>query len=145
MLKKLFAPGKNSGMVNLGLLVLRVWIGSTMFLNHGIDKLRHFSDLAPHFPDPFGIGHAASLGLSVFAEFFASLLLIFGLVSRFAALALTINMSVAFFIVLKHSLNGNGELAFMYLMAYVTLLLAGPGRFSMDKALFARGGSTPPK
>jgi hypothetical protein len=30
----------------------------------------------------------------------------------------------------------------MYLMGYVTLLLAGPGRFSVDKALFGRSGGT---
>jgi putative oxidoreductase len=145
MLKKIFAPGNNSVTANLGLLTLRLWIGLTMFLHHGIDKLQHFSDIAPNFPDPFGIGHNASLGLSVFAEFFASLLLIFGLGSRFAALVLTINMSVAFFIAMKGSLNGNGELAFMYLMGYVTLLLAGPGRFSVDKALFGKGGSSQSK
>jgi uncharacterized membrane protein YphA (DoxX/SURF4 family) len=33
----------------------------------------------------------------------------------------------------------------MYLMGYVTLLLAGPGGFSVDKALFGRGGSSPSK
>ena len=87
-------------MASLGLLVLRLGMGLTMFLNHGMDKLKHFGELAPGFPDPLGVGHNVSLGLSVFAEFFASLLLVFGLVSRFAALVLVINMSVAFFIVM---------------------------------------------
>jgi len=138
MLKQLFAPGKNSGTASLGLLVLRLWIGLTMFLNHGLDKLKHFGDLAPNFPDPLGVGHSVSLGLSVFAEFFASLFLIFGFVTRFAALVLVINMSVAFFIVMKHSLDGNGELAFMYLMGYVVLLLAGPGGASLDRLVFGK-------
>jgi uncharacterized membrane protein YphA (DoxX/SURF4 family) len=31
-----------------------------------------------------------------------------------------------------------GELAFTYLMGYVTLFLAGPGRFSVDKILFGK-------
>ena len=129
-------------MASFGLLLLRLWIGLTMFLNHGTDKLKHFSDLAPNFPDPLGVGHSASLSLSVFAEFFASLLLIFGLESRFAALVLVINMSVAFFVVLKHSLNGNGELAFMYLMGYVVLLLAGPGGVSLDRLAFGKSAES---
>lgn len=147
MLKKLFAPGKNSRPASLGLLVLRLWVGLTMLLNHGTDKLKHFSDLAPNFPDPLGIGHPASLALAVFAEFFASLLLIFGLVTRWSALVLAIDMAVAFVGVHKTALSGqgSGELAFMYLMGYVTLLLAGPGSFSVDRVLFGKGGSSQPK
>jgi putative oxidoreductase len=126
---------------------LRVWVGLTMLVNHGLDKLGHFSDLAPGFPDPLGIGHGASLALAVFAEFFASLLLIFGVVTRWSALVLAINMGVAFISVHKGALSGpgSGELAFLYLMSYVVLLLAGPGSFSVDKVLFGRDGSPPSK
>jgi putative oxidoreductase len=147
MLKKLFAPGNNSGAASLGLLVLRLWIGFAMLLNHGVEKLQNFSDTAPHFPDPLGIGHPASLGLAVFAEFFVSLFVIFGLVTRWSALVLAIDMAVAFVAVHKGALSGqgSGELAFLYLMGYVTLLLAGPGRFSVDKVLFGKGGSRPAK
>jgi putative oxidoreductase len=147
MLRKLFAPGNNSGAVNFGLFVLRLWIGFAMLLNHGADKLKHFSDTAPNFPDPLGIGHTASLALAVFAEFFVSLFVIFGLVTRWSALVLAIDMTVAFIGVHKTALTGqgNGELAFLYLMGYVTLLLAGPGSFSVDKALFGKGGPGPSK
>jgi putative oxidoreductase len=143
MIKKIFAPGNNSDAANFGLLVLRLWIGLMMLVHHGVDKLRNFNDTAPNFPDPLGIGHTASLALAVFAEFFVSLLLIFGLVTRWSALVLVIDMIVAFIGVHKGALNGqhSGELAFMYLMGYVTLLLAGPGRFSVDKALFGKGSA----
>ena len=147
MLKKLFAPGNNSGAANLGLLMLRLWIGFSMLLNHGFEKLKTFSDTAPNFPDPLGIGHTASLALAVFAEFFASLLVIFGLVTRWSALVLAIDMGVAFICIHKGALSGqgSGELAFMYLMGYVTLLLAGPGSISVDKALFGKSGTSPIK
>ena len=147
MLKKLFAPGNNSGAANLGLLVLRLWIGFSMLLNHGVEKLQSFSDTAPNFPDPLGIGHPASLALAVFAEFFASLLVILGLVTRWGALVLAIDMAIAFVGVHKGILSGqgSGELAFMYLMGYVTLLLAGPGSFSLDKVLFGKRGTNQSK
>jgi putative oxidoreductase len=72
---------------------------------------------------------------------------IFGLVTRWSALVLAIDMGVAFIGIHKGALSGqgSGELAFMYLMGYVTLLLAGPGRFSVDKALFGKGGSSQSK
>ncbi len=69
MIKKLFAPGHNSGAANLGLLVLRLWIGFSMLLNHGVEKLNSFSDTAPNFPDPLGIGHTASLALAAGAAY----------------------------------------------------------------------------
>jgi putative oxidoreductase len=147
MLKKIFTPGNNSGAASFGLLILRLWIGFSMLLNHGAEKLKSFSDTAPNFPDPLGIGHTASLALTVFAEFFVSLFVIFGLVTRWSALVLAIDMGVAFIAIHKGALSGqgSGELAFLYLMGYVTLLLAGPGSFSVDKALFGRSGTSQSK
>jgi putative oxidoreductase len=86
-----------------------------MLVNHGVEKLEHFSDTAPNFPDPLGIGHTASLALAVFAEFFVSLFVIFGLVTRWSALVLAIDMGVAFISIHKGALSGqgSGELAFM--------------------------------
>jgi putative oxidoreductase len=145
MIKKIFAPAKNSDSANFALLVLRLWVGFAMLLLHGADKFMNFSAHAQKFPDPLGIGHTASLALSVFAEFFVSMLIILGLVTRWSALVLILNMTVAFFIsVHKAALNGehSGELAFLYLMTYVVLLLAGPGRFSADKILFGKISTT---
>ncbi|MEJ0088973.1 MAG: DoxX family protein [Limisphaerales bacterium] len=147
MIKKIFSPAKNSPSANLALLVLRLWIGLQMLIVHGIDKLSNFNGIAPHFPDPFGIGHTASLGLSVFAEFFVSLLIIMGLFTRLSALLLIINMTVAFIGVHKAALTGehSGELAFLYLMGYVVLFVAGPGRVSADKFLFGKSTAGQPR
>src|SRR5665213_3383005 len=134
MIKKIFAPAYNSASANFALFVLRVWIGLQMFFLHGLDKLMHFSQYQAHFVDPFGLGVTASLALSVFAEFFASLLLIFGLVTRFAAFVLIINMTVAFIVGQHGKLTGGGELPFVYLLIYVVIFLAGPGKISLDKA-----------
>jgi putative oxidoreductase len=140
-MKKLFAPGNDSMLTSFGLLVLRLWVGLTMMLNHGLDKLTHFDKFSQHFISFIGLGPDASLCLSIFAEFFSSALLVLGIFTRFGALALTINMSVAFFMVHKMALSGPmpGELAFIYLAIYVTILFAGPGKFSVDKILFGKG------
>jgi putative oxidoreductase len=140
MIKSIFTPAKNSASANIALLVLRLWIGLEMLLVHGIGKLADFKATAPNFPDPLGIGHMASLALTVFAEVFASALIILGLFTRLGALLLIIEMAVAFLCVHKRMLIGehNGELAFLYLLAYVVLFLAGPGRISADKAFFGK-------
>lgn len=138
MIKTLFAPAKNSPSANFALLILRLWIGVEMMVLHGIDKLMNFTTASPDFPDPLGIGHTASLALAVFAEVFASMLLILGLFTRFAALVLITDMTVAFVYVHKGALSGehSGELAFLYLLTYVVIFLAGPGRVSADKIFF---------
>lgn len=131
---------------DLGLLVLRLWLGLTMLLNHGLMKLQNFDAIAPKFIALFGLSQRLSLGLAVFAEVVCSGLLILGLFTRIAALNLIVTMSVAF--VIAHELRlydvpgdpmkKSGELAFIYLAGYVALFFAGAGRLSVDNALTGR-------
>ena len=147
MFSKLFAPGNDSLPTSLGLLVLRLWLGLTLMLNHGLAKLKGFDSMASGFPDPLNVGHTASLAMVVFAEVVAALLVAAGLLTRFAALVLMISFGVAFFMVHKRALSGahSGEPAFIYLAGFVALFLAGPGRVSVDKKLFGGGRGSAPK
>ena len=136
--KKLFAPGADSFWTSIGLLVLRLLLGVTIFLNHGWGKLTQFGSLSATFPDPLGIGHTPSLVLAIFAEVICGMLLAVGLVTRLAALNLVVMMSVAFFLVHGAILTGpkSGELALIHLAGFSALLFSGGGRFSLDAKLF---------
>lgn len=122
------------------LLMLRIWIGLSMLSLHGWGKLTGFSEKSGKFMSVFGLGPKASMALAVFGEFFCSILLVLGLFTRFAALSGAITMTVAFTLAHKGALKGpgNGELAFIYLAAYLTLFLAGGGRFSCDAKMGGR-------
>jgi len=142
MIKKLFAPENDSTLTSFALLVLRLWLGLAMFFIHGLDKLNNFNKYATMFPDPIGIGVKPGLALVTFAETIGALLLVLGLLTRFGALTLVIDLAVAFIMVHKMAVGmapHSGELAFIYLAGYVALLVAGPGKFSADKALFGKG------
>ena len=141
MIKKICAPGDDSNLTSFSLLVLRLCLGLTMFFVFGLDKLNHFNDFATKFPDPLHIGVKPGLALVTFAETAAALLLALGLLARFAALILVIDMAVAFFMVTKMAVghDSHAQLAFLYLAGFVTLLLAGPGKISLDKAFFGKG------
>lgn len=140
MLKVLFAPSQDSALTNLALLVMRLWLGGAMFFNHGFEKLIHFNDVAPNFPDPLHVGRSISLALAILAEAGGAVLLVMGLLTRLAALLLVVDMFVAFLMVHQSALTGpnNGELAFIYLCGYVALLIAGSGMISLDMALFGK-------
>lgn len=125
---------------DFGLLVLRLWLGLTLLLNHGLDKMMHFSQTADYFAkngmDPLGIGGQATVALAIFAEVIGAVALTIGFATRFAALVITIELAVAFFGVHHHSIAmgpASGELAFTYLAGFVTILLAGGGRFVVCK------------
>ena len=77
------------------LLFLRLFIGG-MMLSHGWAKLASFSTLSATFTDPLGVGSTLSLLLILFAEVGCSCLLIFGLMTRLAALPLMFGMLMAF-------------------------------------------------
>lgn len=135
-MKSLFTLSFIPQSVDFGLLVLRLWLGLTMLLNHGLAKASGFSEMVKHFPAIIGTPQI-SLSLVIFAEVGCSVLLIVGLLSRFASLVAAINMGVAFFVAHKAVLAagpGSGELAFIYLAGYMTLFLTGPGKLSADKA-----------
>jgi len=117
-----------------GLLVLRLWLGLSLLILHGSTKLANFGAMSQKFADPLGIGTKASLSLAVFGEVVGSILLILGLFTRLGALSCMITMGIAFLFVHKLVLKGpgNGELAFIYLAGFVTIFVAGPGRFAVD-------------
>ena len=120
--------------VDLGLLILRVWMGLSLLVLHGWGKLTRFEEMSGKFADPLGIGTKASLSLAVVGEVVGPILLVLGLYTRLGALISMTTMAVAFFIqhhgVLKGP--GSGELAFIYMAGFAVLLVAGGGRFAVD-------------
>lgn len=128
-------PAHANYRLNWGLLILRVGMGISM-MTHGYGKLLRVLEGNLRFGDPIGLGQENSLYLAVFAEFFCSILLMMGLFTRLAVIPLLITMAVAFFIVHGSDAFSVKELAFLYLLPYLFILLNGPGEYSLDHALF---------
>src|SRR6478672_12035296 len=122
---KRFSAGHTS-MIDFALLLLRVWFGLLLFVKHGLDKLMNFSRTSAHFADPFHIGSTPSLLLVLLAEVACALLVALGLWTRVAAAIIVINLSVAFSFAHHFQLFGqrNGELAFAFIGAFLTLCVA---------------------
>jgi putative oxidoreductase len=123
---------------SLGLLVLRVGVGAMMAAGHGWDKLLTFGARSGSFPDPLGVGSELSLALAVFAELLCSIFLVLGLATRFAAVPVLITMLTAAFFIHGDDPWAKKELALLYAVPFLTLLLAGGGRYSVDALLSSR-------
>ena len=104
-------------------------------LTHGYPKLLKLLEGNVQFADPFGIGASASLALAVFGEVVCSVLLIFGLATRFASIALIINMLVAILIAHAGQPFGKKELAILYLVFFIGFAILGGGKFSIDRLI----------
>jgi putative oxidoreductase len=116
---------------DVALLILRVGSGLLM-ITHGWPKLINFSERMHSFSDPFNIGSPASLALTVFAEFFCSILLIVGYFTRFATLPLIITMGTIIFMVHWPDPFSKKELPIILITAFLTIFFAGPGKYSAD-------------
>ncbi len=125
-------------LADVGLLLLRVIPSLMLILRHGADKLWHFGDKADTFADPLHIGSGLSLSLAVVGEFFMPVLVLIGFGTRFAAVPSAITMGVAAFLVHAHDPLAKKELAILYLVPYLTLILMGGGRFAVDQLIQAK-------
>lgn len=133
-MKKFFQLSFLPTHVDLGLLVLRLTFGGSMVLLHGWGKIAKFETLFDTFPDPIGLGSRASYVLAAGGEFLGASLIVLGLFTRFAALWVGVVMAIAFFVAHGAVLSGprSGEMALLYLGAFLVLLTCGGGRYSLD-------------
>ena len=109
-----------------------------LFMQHGGQKLLHFPPGGPPHPLPPLLLVAGILELG------GGTLILLGFLTRPAALILSGQMAVAYF--MAHAFNGKGfwpaqnggELAVVYCFVFLFLAAAGAGAFSLD-ALRKRG------
>ena len=121
-----------------GHLVLRVSVSLLFLFGHGWAKLAGWAEKSATFPDPLHVGSRLSFALVIFAEVVCSALVAAGLLTRLAAVPPVIMMFVAFFV--QHAADpfARRELAMLYGLAFVAILLLGPGEWSLDGLLRRR-------
>lgn len=132
IMKRLFQTGTREEYLDLLILLLRIAIAALM-ITHGLPKLSKLLEGGEiQFGDPIGLGPTFSLILVVFAEFFCSILIGIGLGTRLASIPLLITMFVAAFITHGPDPFQRKEMALLYLLFYIALLIIGSRKYSLD-------------
>jgi putative oxidoreductase len=123
----------------LGLLILRAVVGFLMAA-HGLQKLNVGpSEFGSTALDSLGVPAPILAGYVVtVVELGGGILLVLGLLTRLAALLLTIDLVVAILLVktkvgLIGQMAAGAELDLALIAAFLALFLMGPGRASLDR------------
>jgi putative oxidoreductase len=157
---RLFHVDENSKATDIGLLIIRVTVGACIFFHHGQEKFTHYHVLLTHPLDPIGIGVVPSVIFAGFSDGICSLLVLLGLFSRYTAFVNLVCLDAVWWLMdhgLQHLLNlpiaqgarsarslhplhsiPNYMNVSMYILAFLVIFIAGPGRYSLDKLLEAR-------
>lgn len=126
---------------NLGRLFIRLFVG-VMFLQFGIRHLVHYSELSTTFPTVWGVAPVVALNTMICIELVCSLMIMTGFLTRLATLPPIVSMVVAEYYILHDMLpdlpvygldsTDPGYLPIMFIGIYLFILIAGPGRISLD-------------
>ena len=123
--------------LDAGLFLLRVIFG-LLLMQYGWEKFSKYAEWSKDFPDPLGIGSPASLALCIFAELFCAGFLVLGLFSRFVLVPLIINMVVIALVVHADDPMREREHAISFLIPFLTIFMAGPGKYSVDNLILKK-------
>lgn len=134
-MRKFLSTIVNQSATSFALFLLRISV-AVLMIPHGYDKLAHFAEKKVGFMSFMGLGGATSLALVIFAEFFCSLMLAAGMLTRLVLIPLVINMVVVVFTAHKGDIFDKGQVGFLFLIIYIVLLIIGAGKISVDNALF---------
>ncbi|MBU3822790.1 DoxX family protein [Flavobacteriaceae bacterium XHP0103] len=122
----------NKNLTDLALLILRLSSGALM-LTHGIPKINMLFASPIKFADPIGVGEIPSLIFALIGEVIAPIFIIIGYKTKIATIPSIITMLVAGFIVHASDPIGTKEKALLFSAMFIAILLAGPGKYSIDK------------
>jgi putative oxidoreductase len=126
---------------NMARLFMRLFVG-IMFMQFGIRHLVNYSELSPVFPTIFGMEPQTCLIIMIVIEILCSLLIMVGFFTRLATIPPILSMLAAEYYILHdllphtyiYGLNSTdpGYLPIMFIGIYLFILLAGPGKISLD-------------
>lgn len=126
---------------NLARLFMRLFVG-VMFMQFGIRHLVNYEIMADSFPTILGLSSHTCLILMIVVEIVCSLFIMVGFLTRISVIPPIVSMVAAEYHILHDlvpqiSVYGldsvqPGYLPIMFIGIYLYILLAGPGKISLD-------------
>ncbi|MBQ0068836.1 MAG: DoxX family protein [Bacteroidales bacterium] len=138
LIKRIFLFSTGYTHSNLSRLFLRLFTG-VMFLQLCVRQMLHFEELAPTFNGVMGLSPECSMSILLVVELLSATFIILGLLTRFAVIIPIAIMFVAERVILSsqgpvadHLFNFEPGYPVMFIGVFLYILLAGPGKISLD-------------
>lgn len=142
-LKRLFLYSTGYTYSNLSRLFLRLFTG-VMFLQLCVRQMLHFNELVPTFDGFWGLSPECAMSLLLVVELLSATFIILGLLTRLAVFAPMVIMIVAERVILSSQgaiadqlFNFEPGYPVMFVGVFIYILLAGPGKISLDYIISA--------
>jgi putative oxidoreductase len=116
---------------DIGLLYLRVCASVLVLIVHGLPKVGHYQREAAVIEDPFHLGKKLTIAFAIFAEVICPVLMIAGIGTRLSALPVMIVTAIALLRVHPEWRIDQAQFAWMLLILFGTIAIAGPGRYAL--------------
>jgi putative oxidoreductase len=124
---------------DVALLFLRVTASVLVLLVHGLPKAIHYTSQLEAIEDPLHFGKTLTLGFAIVAEVVCPLLMIAGIATRLAALPIMLVCVIALGLVHREWTLDQGQFAWMLLIMFGTIAIAGAGRYRIARRSHAPG------
>ena len=142
-LKRLFLFSTGYTYSNLSRLFLRLFVG-VMFLTVCVRQMLYFDELVPTFEGFWGMSPEFSMTMLLVLELLSSTMIMLGLLTRIAVIVPFIIMYIAEKGILMSQtatvdqlFNFEAGYPIMFIGVFVYMLLAGPGKISLDYIISA--------
>lgn len=113
-------------------LLVRLACGIAL-LPYALKKIHERHEAPAHFPAVLGLSSRTAFWLALIVELGASICMIFGFLTRIAAIAGACNMAVATNVSRGKYFTSPAQ---SYLLMFIAIFIIGPGHFSLDTLIF---------
>ncbi len=135
-MKKIFAqlvyPFPSHRLFNVGMLCFRVAVCTEMMVVHGFKKLGIGVAEAEKVPNPLHLPETFNEAFAVSANIVFPFLVLIGCCTRLATLPTLAVTLTGYFVLHWHDALLIKDTPYIYSVAFLFILVAGPGKYSMD-------------
>lgn len=140
LISRLFLRFSGYTYSNMARLFMRLFVG-LMFMQFGIRQINQFAETAQTFPAVLGMSSETCLVLMIIVEILCSALIMVGLCTRLATIPPIVSMILAERYLVHDVMHTDttmlnymdvGYVPILFIGIYLFLLLAGPGKISLD-------------
>jgi len=132
ILSKITKADSSAFTLNVALLFFRLGISAELIIVHGLKKIGVGTGAVEAVPNPFDLPETFNFWMAASANLFFPVLVMLGLFTRLSVLPILAVTLTGYFIVHGHDSLLERDIPYVYSLAFLFLLIVGPGKYSLD-------------